>query len=147
MHHHTQWDLKNRENSRQEEWLPDGRCCPARKPAGPQWPRARRLYGSPRRAELNRMVRYKKLRSKRRWWISKKPASRPKNEKLQGRSPTVHENGPLERRAADTAWDDTAKESWWETFKMWHRSTLYAQNVRWEAPSGHYAKDYRHSRP
>jgi len=28
---------------------------------------------------------------------------------MQGRSPTAHENGLLERRAADTAWDDTAK--------------------------------------
>jgi len=137
----TEKTLRKRNDS------PTGRRCPARRPAGPQWPRTRRLYGSPRRAELNRMVCYKKLHSKRRQWICKKPASRTKNVRFQGRSPTVHENGPLERRAADTAWDDTAEENRWETYKMWHRSTLYVQNARWEVPSGHYAKEYRHSRP
>jgi len=78
---------------------------------------------------------------------ARSPASRPKNVRMQGRIPTVRENRPLERRAADTAWDDTAKENQWETSKTWHWSTLYACKARREAPNWHYANVYGHSRP
>jgi len=38
-------------------------------------------------------------------------SSRPKSIRIPGKTPTVHDNGPVERRAADTAWNDTAKEN------------------------------------
>jgi len=38
-------------------------------------------------------------------------SSRPKSITIPGKTPTVHDNGPVERRAADTAWKDTAKEN------------------------------------
>jgi len=41
---------------------------------------------------------------------ARSPASRPKSIRMQGRSPTVHKNGPEESRAAGTTWNDTAKE-------------------------------------
>ena len=42
---------------------------------------------------------------------ARSPASRPNSIRMQGTSPTVHKNGPEERRAAaDTAWNDAAKE-------------------------------------
>jgi len=41
---------------------------------------------------------------------ARSPASRPKMVRVQGRSPTVHKNGPEERRAAGRAWKAAAKE-------------------------------------
>ena len=38
--------------------------------------------------------------------------------RIQGRSPTVHENGPVQRRAADTARHDAADENLPETCEM-----------------------------
>jgi len=43
-------------------------------------------------------------------------ASRPKMVRMQGTSPTVRENEPVERRDAGTAWN-TAKENQLETSK------------------------------
>jgi len=45
---------------------------------------------------------------------ARSPASRPKMVRMQETSPTVHENGPVERRPADTAWN-TTKENQLET--------------------------------
>jgi len=45
-------------------------------------------------------------------------ASRPKNVRIQGRSPTVCENGPVQRRATDTARNDAANENQPETCEM-----------------------------
>jgi len=45
---------------------------------------------------------------------ARSPASRPKMVRMQGTSPTVHENGPVERRPAGTAWN-TAKKNRLET--------------------------------
>jgi len=38
-------------------------------------------------------------------------SSRPKSIRIPGKTPTVHDNEPVERRAADTAWNNTAKEN------------------------------------
>ena len=77
---------------------------------------------------------------------ARSPASRPKNIRMQGRAPTLHENGPLETRAADTAWNDAAKENRPETSTPRDRSTLYACKARREAPTWHYADEQGHSR-
>ena len=42
---------------------------------------------------------------------ARSPASRPKMVRMRGTSPKVHENGPVERTAAGTAWNDAAKEN------------------------------------
>ena len=56
------------------------------------------------------MVCYNKLWSNGDDGCARSPASRPKSIRIQGRSPTVHKNGPEERRAAGTDWNDAAKE-------------------------------------
>jgi len=49
---------------------------------------------------------------------TRSPASRPKNVRMQGRSPTVRENGPVQRIATDTAGNDAADENQPETCEM-----------------------------
>jgi len=58
---------------------------------------------------------------------ARSPSSRPKSLRMQGRSPTVHKNGPEERRAAaDTAWNDAATER----YKTDPRFTLVRQGEK-----------------
>jgi len=45
-------------------------------------------------------------------------ASRPKNVRMQGRSLTVRENGPVQRTATGTARNDAANENEPETCEM-----------------------------
>jgi len=45
------------------------------------------------------------------------PSSRPKSITIPGKTPTVDDNGPVERRAADTAWNDTAKRELTRSFQ------------------------------
>jgi len=49
---------------------------------------------------------------------TRSPASRPKNVRMQGRSPTVCENGLVQSRVADTARNDAANENQPETCEM-----------------------------
>jgi len=49
---------------------------------------------------------------------TRSPTSRPKNVRMPGRSPTICENGPVQRRATDTARNDTTNENQLETCEM-----------------------------
>jgi len=49
-HHHKQWDSREKTLLHKKNDS-DGRCCWTRRPTGPQWPRARKLHGSPRKPD------------------------------------------------------------------------------------------------